>query len=293
MFFIVFFFASIDAKQIPFDTIVSFGDSNTDTGNVYNLTNHTWPLVPPYYQGRFSNGPVWIENLGVSNLKNYAHGGATTDNNFIQGYTASDTRPVPGARQQISMYFNFTNQTENNFERILFVIWIGANDYYFNRTLTPSAVTQSILNSVKDLLRIGIKHLLILNQAPSRFASFNERTIFHNKNLSFAINQLNSNHKEISLNLFDIHSLILNIFANNSLNTQDYCWLINNGNLTNRCSNPSDYAFIDQYHFSARMHRIIGDHIQNYLIHRYTSGLPNFSYSFFYILFALIFLLTH
>lgn len=40
----------------------------------------TYPQ-PPYYEGRFSNGPVWIEiaarQLGVS-LANYAVGGATT-----------------------------------------------------------------------------------------------------------------------------------------------------------------------------------------------------------------------
>jgi hypothetical protein len=32
--------------------VVIFGDSFTDTGNVYELTNYTWPITPPYYQGR-------------------------------------------------------------------------------------------------------------------------------------------------------------------------------------------------------------------------------------------------
>ncbi|CAF4695944.1 unnamed protein product [Rotaria sp. Silwood2] len=80
-----------NTRQIPFDTI-----------------------VPPYFEGRFSNGPVWIEKLGVSNIKNYAYGGAATDNDFIQGYTASDTIPVPGVRQQIKIYFNQTNITTVN-----------------------------------------------------------------------------------------------------------------------------------------------------------------------------------
>ncbi|CAM4780750.1 unnamed protein product [Rotaria magnacalcarata] len=46
------------AQNVPFDTIVRFGDSHTDTGNVYNLTSHAWPIVPPYVEGRFSNGLV-------------------------------------------------------------------------------------------------------------------------------------------------------------------------------------------------------------------------------------------
>ncbi|CAF4219100.1 unnamed protein product, partial [Rotaria magnacalcarata] len=38
------------AQNVPFDTIVSFGDSHTDTGNAYNLTSHAWPIVPPYVE---------------------------------------------------------------------------------------------------------------------------------------------------------------------------------------------------------------------------------------------------
>ena len=93
----------VELEPLPFETVISFGDWITDTGNVYQLTNHSWPLVPPYYRGRFSDGPVSIERLGVTNLHNYAHGGATSDNALVQGYSASGTVPVPGARQQIHL----------------------------------------------------------------------------------------------------------------------------------------------------------------------------------------------
>ena len=42
--------------------LVVFGDSYSDTDNVYKLSNKTWPLSS-YYRGRFSNGPVWSETV--------------------------------------------------------------------------------------------------------------------------------------------------------------------------------------------------------------------------------------
>jgi len=42
--------------------IVVFGDSLSDSGNLFAATMGTTP-PPPYYQGRFSNGPVWVEDL--------------------------------------------------------------------------------------------------------------------------------------------------------------------------------------------------------------------------------------
>jgi phospholipase/lecithinase/hemolysin len=63
--------------------IVFFGDSMTDNGNLYNLIK-TMPKSPPYYKGRFSNGPTWAEyversfyNTHYIDSQNYAYGGAT------------------------------------------------------------------------------------------------------------------------------------------------------------------------------------------------------------------------
>ncbi|CAF4845288.1 unnamed protein product, partial [Rotaria sp. Silwood1] len=122
---LIFKVFTIQSEEIPYDTIVGFGDSTTDTGNVYNLTGFKWPVVPPYYNGRFSNGKLWIEKLGISNLINNAYGGATTDNNLVQGFTALNLA-VPGVRQQITKYINTTNLTQVNFHRIIYIIWAGA-----------------------------------------------------------------------------------------------------------------------------------------------------------------------
>lgn len=154
----------IESINILYDTIVCFGDSLSDIGNVYNLTDSKWPSLP-YYQGRFSNGPVWIEKLGISNLINYAYGSATSDNNLVEGRTIFNII-VPVVRQQIMMYKNKTNLKKINFEEIIYIIWIGSNDYYFNRNISSSIVINSTINGIKDLIEIGGKNIVILNQIP-------------------------------------------------------------------------------------------------------------------------------
>src|SRR4029453_12923135 len=49
------------ADSTPFSRIIVFGDSLSDTGNFYHLTGGFPPA--PYANGRFSNGPLWIEYL--------------------------------------------------------------------------------------------------------------------------------------------------------------------------------------------------------------------------------------
>jgi phospholipase/lecithinase/hemolysin len=61
--------------------LVFFGDSLTDNGNLYKLTQGTLPDTP-WWNGRFSNGPTYAEQLpgllgvSASHVQNYAYGGA-------------------------------------------------------------------------------------------------------------------------------------------------------------------------------------------------------------------------
>ena len=40
-----------------------FGDSLSDNGNLFDMTGGLAPPSPPYFDGRFPNGPVWVEHL--------------------------------------------------------------------------------------------------------------------------------------------------------------------------------------------------------------------------------------
>ncbi|CAG8607019.1 35983_t:CDS:2 [Gigaspora margarita] len=103
-----------------FNKLITFGDSFTDNGNVYNLTNKQWPSEINY-KGHFCNGKVWAEYLAESlnvELEDYAFGGATADSNFIQGSTGPAKHKVPGIKQQIEAFISANSATNKSKESI-------------------------------------------------------------------------------------------------------------------------------------------------------------------------------
>ena len=73
-----------------YTSLYAFGDSLTDSGNVFLATGGTQPANPLNFPGRFGNGPTWAEKLATDHLglpaittsltggTNYAWGGAWT-----------------------------------------------------------------------------------------------------------------------------------------------------------------------------------------------------------------------
>ncbi|WP_292028813.1 autotransporter domain-containing protein [Brevundimonas sp. UBA2416] len=97
-------FASAASAQ-TYSRLVVFGDSLSDNGNLFAATGGASPTSPPYFQGRFSNGPAFTELLGfnagrsaagasVTGSINYAYGGARTDSSAFP----------PGMRNQLLAY---------------------------------------------------------------------------------------------------------------------------------------------------------------------------------------------
>lgn len=112
----------------PITGIVSFGDSLSDVGNTSIGSGGSQPApTADYYQGRFSNGPVWVESLAkdlgvpvptasLAGGTGYAFGGAQTG----YGTTTVAGAQVPNIGTQIAMYLgagNLPSPTQ------LFTIW--------------------------------------------------------------------------------------------------------------------------------------------------------------------------
>lgn len=83
----------------------------------------SFPPSPPYWKGRFSNGPTWLEYVAEKidyKVVNFGHGGATTDN--AHAYSEFNGYVVPGVLQQVE------NLPVDGAEDDLYIIYIGYND---------------------------------------------------------------------------------------------------------------------------------------------------------------------
>lgn len=117
-------------------SIVVFGDSLSDTGRLFRLTHGGFPPRVAYFDGRQTNGPVWVEYLADEiglerRLKNYAVVGAMTGpsaavptgNVWSDTYTGLDGTSLNG---QFTRYLTDTGGKVD--PEALYIIEGGAND---------------------------------------------------------------------------------------------------------------------------------------------------------------------
>lgn len=160
-----------NASSQPFSRIVVFGDSLSDTGNFHRLTGGALPPAP-YDDGRFSNGPLWIEylaqDLGMEILPgdNYAVAGATTGHlNSNDGVLG---RTYPGLQDEISEFLAPLSASGADPDA-LYVVWAGANDFFVllqtggDPTTTISNSVKNTVEALQSLRNAGARHLLIVN----------------------------------------------------------------------------------------------------------------------------------
>ena len=200
------FAASNTASAVVFTEIVSFGDSLSDTGNLFNDSSEDPSLLPdppspPYFAGHQSNGIIWLEYLAeklglgtpepsTSGGTNYAYSGATSGfDDRLRASVAYRDPPqfqlVPEIGKQID-----TDLTTNGtfYESQLVTAWSGANDLLemmvevLGGTLDPTDPTAvanrfgDTFTDVEAQLRLiaeaGAKHVLVPNQPDSSVAPF-------------------------------------------------------------------------------------------------------------------------
>lgn len=152
----------------PITGIVAFGDSLSDNGNLFGLTLGTNPPSPPYAQ-RFSNGPVWVEQLPALLAANgQATSTLTIDQNFAVGGARSEANHniVPGTGvnsgflDQVNGFAAGGRQFAAN---EVATVWIGANDYLDN--LATAADPNALVGGVIQNIATGIGTLAQANGA--------------------------------------------------------------------------------------------------------------------------------
>ena len=159
----------LPAYAIKADKIIIFGDSLSDNGNLYARTLHFVPKSPIYYNGRFSNGRVWVEELAtnlqlnpddVNQLSDYAYGGS-----WAEPFADSHSLIIPGLSSQVASYMKAAKNDQHIADH-LFIIWSGGNDYLKGRSNMDYATTNTvnaIFHEVDTLIAFGAKQILLMN----------------------------------------------------------------------------------------------------------------------------------
>jgi phospholipase/lecithinase/hemolysin len=247
------------ASAQSFDQIYVFGDSLSDVGNVSDTTRGDVPPSPPYFRGRYSNGPVWVEYL-ASKLRltsnpdtNFAFGGSTT----------GDSRGTPpGLLAQIKS-FKAANSSAN--PNALYIIWAGANDYLGGAT-DSTAPINNLAMAVKSISVVGAKNIVVVNlpdlgklpatRTSQRSDFLNNLTQEHNSGLATALNDLRQElSSDINITYLDVNSRF-----NQVINEPEKFGFTNVTNpcLSNVsvCNNPNQYLFWDDIHPTTATHKL-------------------------------------
>lgn len=151
-----------------YSLVVSFGDSMSDTGNLYEISQRLGKVglpTAPNERGRFSNGPVVLEymsNVLQLPLLNYAVGGALSGTrNLIPGFAVQI-----GALRQIDDFLaNQPSSTTPVDARALYVIWTGPDDFYADGNIfdknTVTTVTANIKTGMSRLYARGARQFFV------------------------------------------------------------------------------------------------------------------------------------
>jgi phospholipase/lecithinase/hemolysin len=161
------FVAVAPARAMVISSVVSFGDSNVDTGNLAAAGAAIGVVIngPPNFQGRNSNGPLVTEYLAQMihrPLLNYAFSGANTGTGFNFGLAKNTL-------SQITDYLTGRGGVAD--PNALYVYWAGSNDL-LGMPAAPSLAARlafteaNVTAGLTALSNAGATRIIVANRTP-------------------------------------------------------------------------------------------------------------------------------
>jgi len=224
------------AAPVAFESIYAFGNSFVETGNHFLLTGGAIPQ-PPYFDGRFSDGPLWIDDLAdragltmkpseagfdpaTDRAVSFAYGGAGTG----LGNPSPAGVPVPGLLSQVAIFRDALDAAGRPADPdALYVVWGGSNDYLLNVTSGPAETVGNIRTAVEQLFDAGARRFLVpnlpdLGGTPAVVEAglselFTGLTLGHNQLLAAALSDLESALPDAEVIPLDVFALFEQILA--------------------------------------------------------------------------------
>ncbi len=206
--------------------LLVFGDSLSDMGN--SKATYNTPESPPYYAGRFSNGPVWNEYvaLGMGVGITPGTGSSSDPNRAFGGAEAGDGLNffvIPNIGKQIEDYTNNYWIAPNE----TVVVWGGGNNFLNSGETDTQKVVNYIVDHVNDLASNGARNIIVLNMPPlekvptysdesdSDKQAMHNRMIDYNSKLDTAMNS-SQNSLSINIHLIDVFQMYETLYWNSS-----------------------------------------------------------------------------
>jgi phospholipase/lecithinase/hemolysin len=250
-----------------------FGDLLSDTGNLFRITSEEFGegFPPePFFEGRYSNGSLWVENLapevGVPyNFNtNFALIGAPTGlDNVGNPFEANDVIEQLGLPGTLGQVNDFLASTINVDPNGLYTVWAGIYDLGLGIT-DPTEPVNNIVTAIENLANAGAKNILVPNLPDlDRFPGAenipnveNQGGIIEswNSNLSRELDELEERlGSDVNLIELDTNSLFAQILSNPTQfgftnATNPYIFTSSDGSnirydQTNPEADPNDYVF--------------------------------------------------
>lgn len=254
------------STSAAFSGLYVFGDSLSDNGNLYALTGGTFPPAP-YYQGRFSNGPVAVEvladglGLAADQFHDMAVAGAKTG--------TGGQIPGTGMLSQVAQYSALLGGP-NADAGALYFVWGGANDLRGGVSIADAVDNLSLI--VDTLYSLGARKFLLPNLpdlgltpeareaddvAPGVTASdaATFASVAFNQQLSAAYGSLAAKWSDEKFYYFDAfgaqHAITAGSPGNGFSNVSTGC-------LSTAGCDPSAFLYWDQIHPTAMAHQVLG-----------------------------------
>lgn len=278
------------APQSPaasYTSLVVFGDSLSDSGNIFDLFGGALGPNAPFTEGRFTSkytngdpGLVWVEHLAahisvpldnsIAGGSNYAYGGARAQE--------GPSQLIPSLPDQLSFYYSDLSVVGATVDQTgLFVVYAGGNDVRDNDASNSGAAIGVVIQSLYDqgarnflipnLPDIGLTPESLAGLAPGGLAAvISAATATHNAGVAAQLATL-AGLEGINIFDFDLFVLFNDILSDPATfgltNVNQACAGLEPTN--GFCIDPDTYLFFDGIHPTAIVHEMMGQRAYNAL----------------------------
>jgi len=240
--------AAMPAHAVPFTSVQIFGDSYSDTGAGFALTNGG--TAASYLAQNFGSTVALPSDSDLANKSiNFAESGARVG---VEG---------PGSpaslTSQVQNFANLVSTGATNFDpsNTLFFLSGGLNDHDI---LPASEVTQDYAAQVDQLVSLGARYIEIA-LLPGEIPAFTDSAVTLNPAYRALVPELDARYSGTSITLSDwgtyYDDILRNPDAYGFTNVTDACLEFGGAG---PCANPDEYFYYYSAHPSDAAHKIVG-----------------------------------